>query len=74
MSISSLTRRVKNEVKCHGFWRKTSTAKTKETVSTYILSCLGETSTADAKAEARKLGYAAVQNGAPNPKCRASTT
>ena len=30
MSIESQIRKVKQEVKCYGFWRKTSTATTKE--------------------------------------------
>lgn len=74
MSIRSLTHRVKKEVKCYGFWRKTSTAKTKETVSTYIMSYLDETSKAAALEESRKLGegrkagYTAVQHGVSAPQ------
>lgn len=68
MSIRSLTHRVKNEVRCYGLWRKTSTAKTKETVSTSILSYLDETSKKEALEESRKQGYAAVQNGVSAPQ------
>ena len=75
MSIRSHTHKVKAEVKCYGFWRKTSTAKTKETVSTYIMSYLDETSKAAALEasrklgdEARKVGYAAVQHGVSAPQ------
>lgn len=68
MSIRQLTHRVKSEVKCYGLWRKTSTAKTKETVSTYIMSYLDETSKAEALEESRKVGYAAVQHGVAAPQ------
>jgi len=68
MSIRKLTQTVKKDVKCYGLWRKTSTAKTKETVSTYIMSYLDETSKAEALAESRKLGYAAVHNGVSAPQ------
>ena len=67
MSIQSQIRKVKQEVKCYGFWRKTSTATTKESVSKYIMSYVDETSKADALAESRKLGYTAVQFGKPDP-------
>ncbi|MDO8587627.1 MAG: hypothetical protein Q7T82_11370 [Armatimonadota bacterium] len=66
MSIPSQTKLVKNEVKCFGFWRKTSTATTKESVSKYIMSYVDETSKADPLAESRKLGYADVQFGKTN--------
>ena len=67
MSIQSQIKKVKQEVTCYGFWRKTSTATTKESVSKYILSYVDETSKADALAESRKQSYGDVQFGKPNP-------
>jgi len=67
MSIASLTRRVKNEVTCHGLWKKTSTAKSRGSVSNFIMSYLDETSKPDALAEARKVGYDVLRYGPKVP-------
>lgn len=68
MSIQALTRKVKSEVSRYGFWRKTSTAKSKGSVSGYIMSYVDETSKPGAIGESSRVGYAEYQHGKGTPQ------
>jgi hypothetical protein len=59
-SIAALTRLVKTQTKCWGLWRKTSTAKSPQSVAFNILSYLDEKSKESRKTAlgiSKQLGY-----------------